>query len=163
MSGFTIRLIEMLNNPKLSTNIYGRVMESLVIENAQVFPDHGLDSYPEKLIYLRREKIICAFQFEERKRRQKPGYESVTLEKKQHLKKERVMILTQNGLRIEGEYFKGTEELARHTAKPFFAVADAELGHGSFGKETLHTPFIVVNYDAVVGFWSIDKPAAVVR
>ena len=158
ISGFTIRLVEMFNNPKLSTNVYGRVMESLVIENAQVFPDHGLRSYSEKLIYLRREKIICAFQFEDKVKRQKPDYETKTLKQKQYLKKERVMIFTKNGLRVEGEYFKGTEELSRHTTKPFFAVANAELGHDSFGDQTiLHTPFIVVNYESVVAFWSMKK------
>lgn len=158
ISGFGIRLVEMLNNPKLSTIIYGRVMESLILENVQVFPDSGVKNYSEEFIYLRREKIICAFQYEEKIRRQKPGYEAKTLGEKQYLKKERVMIFTKNGLRIEGDYFKGTEDLSQQSTKPFFTIANAELGHGSFGDDTLHTPFIVVNYDAVIAFWSMEKP-----
>ena len=142
-----VRLLDLLNNPRLGSLQTDRVRESIVLTEVYVLPKDGPRIEIARELFVRPETIICAYEHEGQR---KPA--DVAFNPSLPQRPEQVVILTTNGLYLEGTFLGGVGTLAAPKQKRFVALVDAFLSHTDRLQIRLAVPFIAVNYDAIAAF-----------
>jgi hypothetical protein len=145
--------LDLLNNPKLAVAATGLQRETLVLEQAEVLPKDG-DSIPvAALLHVRPETIVCAFEYGGERKSTPPRFNAT-----QFHKPEKVVVFTDNGLRIDGTFLSGSAVLATASKKRFLAFVDATI-RPMAGGPPLAVPFVAVNNDWINSF-AVAGPAS---
>jgi hypothetical protein len=142
---YHFQLLELLNNPRLGSR--QTVRESIALTDVYVLPKSGPKIQIARELLVRPESIICAYEYEGERRPAAPDPHAGPAQRP-----ERVVIITTNGLQIEGTFLGGLSTLAAPKQKRFVALLDATLGHTDQLEIRLAVPFIAVNYDEIVAF-----------
>ncbi len=141
------RFLELLNNPRLGAPPGGQ-RDSLALTGATILPRSGPAIPVAGELLVRPEAIVCAFEYEKHRRPADPRFFTTAV----HRKPESVLIVTANGLRIEGWFGGGVTTLAAVHPKPFLPIVDASYAVIDNLETQLHTPFLAINHAAIVAF-----------
>jgi hypothetical protein len=145
---YHFRLVELLNNPKLGLWLTGQQRESLPLRDVYVLPRNGARIPVAEELFVRPENVVCAYEYGSEDTVMAP----VQYNRSLYRKPEQVVILTTNGLLVDGEFLGGIATLAGAQKKRFFPLLGASLAPTSDVATQLCVPFLVVNNDAVVAF-----------
>ena len=147
-AAFNVRLLDLLNNPRLGSVQADRIRDSVVLTAASILPPDGPPiAVAARELFVRPESIICAYEHDAARR---PG--DLAFNEKQPQRPERVVVITSNGLLLEGTFLGGANTLAAPKQKRFVALVDATLAQADRPQTRLVVPFIALNYDAIVAF-----------
>jgi hypothetical protein len=154
-SAYNVRLLDLLNNPRLGSVQADRVRDSIVLTDVSVLPKAGPGLQVAGELFVRPEGIICAYEHDAARQ---AG--DLAFNEKMPQRPERVVVITSNGLYIQGTFLGGTNTLAAPKQKRFVPLIDARLGHTDRPHTRLAVPYMALNYDAIVAF---SKGAGAVR
>ncbi|HLA78011.1 MAG TPA: hypothetical protein VJU18_10570 [Vicinamibacteria bacterium] len=142
------RFLELLNNPRLGASHPGQARETLILTGATILPPTGpAISVPGEL-QVRPDAIVCAFEYEKHQRAVDPRWYASMVQQKP----EPVVMVTVNGIRLEGLLAGGVAALARPQAKRFLPMVNATYAVIDNLATRLHTPFLAVNHQTVIAF-----------
>ncbi len=144
---YHFRLLELLNNPRIGSRQTDRIRESIVLTDVYVLPKTGPKIAVARELFVRPESIICAYEYEGQR---KPV--EVDFNPSLSQKPERVVIVTTNGLQLEGTFLGGVGALAAPKQKRFLPLVDVVLSHTDQLTTRLSVPFVAVNNDAIAAF-----------
>ena len=146
-AAYNVRLLDILNNPRLGSAKADRVRDTIVLTDVSVLPREGAGLRIAGGLHVRPESIVCAYESEAARQEG-----DLALNPKLSQRPERVAIVTNNGLLLEGTFVGGTNTLAAPKQKRFVALVDTTLGHIDRLKTRLAVPYMVLNFDAIVAF-----------
>ncbi len=148
------RFLELLNNPRLGATHPGQARETLVVSGATILPRTGPAIAVPGELQIRPDAIVCAFEYEKHQRPVDPRWYGSMVQQKP----ERVVMVTINGIRIEGSLPGGAAALARPQTKRFLPVVDASYAVIDNLATRLLTPFLAVNHQMLVAFSAGTEP-----
>ena len=144
---YNVRLLDLLNNPRLGSVQADRVRDSIVLTDVSLLPREGPGIQVGRELFVRPESIICAYEHDAVRRAGDLAFNEKLLQRP-----ERVVVVTSNGLHLEGTFVGGANTLAAPKQKRFLPLVDATLGHTDRPETRLAVPFLALNYDAIVAF-----------
>jgi len=146
-STYHFRMLELLNNPRLSGLHGGQYRDSILVEEAFLLPERGprLPVAPE--LYVRPHQIVCAYEFAEDGRA-----DPVRFSPQRFRRPEGVVVATTTGLLIDGVFLGGVASLATTAQKPFLPIVEARIASTDAPKSKLCVPFAIVNDHFVAAF-----------
>ena len=142
---YHFRFLELLNNPRLASVQKGVIRESLPLTDVCILPRNGPRIPVAQELLVRPESIVCAYEYEGQA-------QEVQYDPGLYHRPERVVIITVNGLRLEGTFLGGVSVLAAPKQKRFLPLVDATLSQTDDVGTRLLVPFIAVNNDAIAAF-----------
>jgi hypothetical protein len=144
---YHFQFLELLNNPRLASVQKGVIRESLVLTDVCILPRTGPRIPVARELLVRPESIVCAYEYEGQGQARAVDYDPGL-----YHRPEKVVIITTNGLRLEGTFLGGVGVLSAPRQKRFLPLVDATLGHTDEPGTRLPIPFIAVNHDAIAAF-----------
>lgn len=149
------RFLELLNSPRLGAAHPGQARETLFLTGATILPRTGPAITVPGELQVRPEAIVCAFEYEKHQRAVDSRWYTSMVQQKP----ERVVMVTANGIRIEGLLAGGVGAIARPQTKRFLPVVDATYAVIDDVEIRLHTPFLAINHQSIVAFSKGEEPA----
>lgn len=150
-STYHFRLLELLNNPRLSGLHEGQYRDSVVLEEAFLLPERGSRLPVGRELHVRPRQIVCAYEFAE-----DGSAGAVRFSAQRFRRPEAVVVTTTTGLLIDGVFLGGAAALAGAAQKAFLPIVEARIASTATPDSKLQVPFAIVN-DAFVAAFSSGR------